>query len=1080
MASKRSTDTRELLSFLLDDEGFELQDELIPARGEGEELPLSFAQERLWFLDRLNPGDAVYNVPVAFRLTGPVDYAALEQSIRAIVARHEALRTTFPLVQGAPRQRVEAYAAVPLQIVDLGHHATDRREVEARRYCAQEGAAPFDLQYGPLLRAKLLRLSEQEHWLLLTLHHIIADGWSLGVLFQELSAFYAGFLSASAPVLDELPLQFPDYAVWQRRHLTSARLEEQLAYWRNALDGVPETLAIPTDRPRPAMQTFHGSRIVFTLPSEVVAPLEELSRAEGSTLFLTFLAAFQATLARLSGQDDIVVGSPVANRDRLDTEGLIGLFVNSVLLRGDLKGDPSFRELLRRLRKTSLDAYEHQDLPFEKIVEDLRPARDLSRPPLFNVMFGFQPIEQLALSGLNCTPIAVDRDTSKVDLTLWMMESGGAVSGELEFNTDLFDHATAERMLEQMTALLRAVGRTPDRPLSAVSLLSDSERHRLLTEWSEAPSTAPAGQSIVELFERATLEFRDSVATSFGGRQLTYGELNARANRLARVLADRGAASGALIGVCLDRSEEMVVTMLAILKSGCAYVPLDPDYPVARLHSMIEDAAVRLVVTQSPHEAKVAGAPAAVIALDRDAETIAGYDSANLSLQISGDSLAYVIYTSGSTGRPKGVAVPHRAVVRLILGTNYVALRSDDRIAQAANASFDAATFEIWGALLNGARLVGVSKETVLSPRDLARTIRDEGITTLFVTTALFNQTAQQLPAAFAPLRHLLFGGEACDPRSVREVLAAGRPERLLHVYGPTENTTFSTWHLVETVADDAVTVPIGRAIGGSSTYVLDARLQPVSIGVMGELYLGGIGLADGYLNRPELTAERFVRSPFDPSARLYKTGDLVRLRNDGAIEFVGRADDQVKLRGFRIELGEIESVAQQSAGVQEAVVIVREDEPGDKRLVAYLVPAAGSSIAETALRQSMSARLPQYMVPSAFVILPSLPLNANGKIDRKALPAPAHRAAAKSDGRRGSDLEQKIAAIWMDVLKVDAVGHDDNFFDLGGHSLLLTRVHGRLREELGLDVPIVTLFRCPTIRSLVESLGVGPETAPA
>ncbi|HYC91020.1 MAG TPA: amino acid adenylation domain-containing protein [Thermoanaerobaculia bacterium] len=1075
MVSKRSTDKKELLSFLLEDEGLELHDELIPRRSEGEEVPLSFAQERLWFLDRLNPGNAVYNVPVAFRLAGTVDYTALEQSIRAIVARHEALRTTFPAVQGAPRQRVEPYAAVPLQIVDLGHHAADRREAEARRYCAREGAAPFDLQYGPLLRAKLLRLSDREHWLLLTLHHIIADGWSLGVFFQELSALYAGFRRGSAPLLDELPIQFPDYALWQRRAMTGAALQEHLAYWRDALDGMPEFVAVPTDRPRPAVQTFHGGRVVFTLPREVVAPLEELSRAEGSTLFLAFLAGFQAMLSRFSGQDDIVVGSPVANRDRLETEGLIGFFVNSVLLRGDLKGDPSFRELLRRLRRVSLEAYEHQDVPFEKIVEELRPARDLSRPPLFNVMFGFQPIEQLALDGLECTHIPVDRDTAKVDLMLWMMESGGEISGELEFNTDLFDHATAERVLEQAIALFRAAGRTPDRPLSTISLLSDAERHRLLTEWSQAPTAAPVDRSIVALFEQAAVEHGRAIATSFGGRRWTYAELNARANRLARALAERGAAPGALVGFCLERTDEMVVTMLAILKTGSAYVPLDVDYPVARLQSMIEDAGVRLVVTQSSQEQKVAAAPVTILSLDRDAESIARYDAANLPLQSGADSLAYVIYTSGSTGRPKGVAVPHRAVVRLVLGTNYVALRADDRIAQAANASFDAATFEVWGALLNGARLVGVSKETVLSPRDLGRTIRDEGITTLFITTAIFNQTAQQLPAAFAPLRHLLFGGEACDPRSVRDVLGKGRPERLLHVYGPTENTTFSTWHLVEAVAEDAVTVPIGRAIGGSSTYVLDARLQPVPAGVVGELYLGGIGLADGYLNRPELTAERFVRSPFDPAARLYKTGDLVRLRNDGAIEFVGRADDQVKIRGFRIELGEIESAVQQYGAVQEAVVIVREDEPGDKRLVAYLT---GGAIDEAALRQHLSARLPQYMVPSAFVVLPSLPLNANGKIDKKALPAPLHRAAAAVRG--GSGLEQRIAAIWMDVLKVDSVGLTDNFFDLGGHSLLLTRVHGRLREELDLDVPVVTLFRCPTIRSLVDSLGVQPESAPA
>ncbi len=1044
-------------------------------------LPTSFAQQRLWLLDQLHPDAPVYNIPIAVRLEGPLDHTVLTRCFREIVQRHETLRTTYSVIDGNLVQLIASSGSLEPPLVDLSMLTAAERGDEVMRLLREEAELPFDLVKGPVLRAVLLRLAPEEHILQLTAHHIASDAWSNRVLMRELSALYRAFSSGETSTLPELPIQYGDYAIWQREWLQGELLERQIDYWSRTLAPPLPVIEIPTDRPRPAVQTFNGRWIAERFPLELAEKLRALSRTEGVTLFMTLLGAFQTLLSRYTGQEDIVVGSPIAGRTRSELEGLIGFFVNTLVLRGDLSGDPSFRELLRRVRDVALGAYAHQDLPFEKLVEHLQPERDTSRTPLFQVMFGLRDEFTLALDlpGIRSSELEIDNGQVKFDLLVQMVEGEQGLAMQVGYNTDIFEEATILRMTGHFRRLLDGIVADPDARLSSLEMMSPEEMEEL-ANWNRTSTDYPLHATIQELFEQQVERSPDATAIVHDDQSVSYRELNQRANRLARYLRMQGVGAETLVGLSMERSIPMIVAMLGIIKAGGAYVPLDPTYPKERLALMVKDAATPVVIVDATgrdlFDGAAEGGPL-LVDLDRDSDTIAQQPVENPDVVTHAESLAYVIYTSGSTGIPKGVAVTNRAVVGLVIDTDYVDLDNTDVIAQASNSSFDAATFEIWGALLHGGKLVVVVKDVLLAVDEFAATLERHGVTVLFVTTALFNHLAREAPTALGGLRHMLFGGEAVDPRWVERVLEQGPPARLLHVYGPTETTTYTTWFLIESVPDGATTIPIGGPLANTRAYLLDRHLRPVPLGIPGELYIGGDGLARGYLNHPGLTAEKFIPDPFSlwPGERLYRTGDVVRRRGDGNIEFMGRADHQVKLRGFRVELGEIEAALVQHGKVRQAAAVIREDQPGEKRLVAYLVPTDGGDIlAPSELRDHLVGKLPGYMVPSAFVQLDALPITPNGKVDRHALPPP-HGDAVQGESVTysppASELEQTIASIWQEELHLQRVGRHDNFFDLGGHSLLLAQVYNRLRHLLDRPVRLVDLFRCPTISSLASYL---------
>jgi amino acid adenylation domain-containing protein len=903
-------------------------------------LPLSFAQERLWFLDQLVPDNPFYNMPGAVRLQGPLDVDSVRQTIQAVVNRHETLRTTFERRDEGPVQLIASELAVDVPLLDMTDVPESKREEGVRSRIVEEAQRPFDLCHGPLLRATLFRLNDNDHILFFALHHIIGDGWSLGVLLQEVGTLYAALARGEDSPIAELPIQYADFAQWQRRWLTGDVFDTQMGYWRQQLADLP-VLALPTDRPRPAVLTFRGSTYSTQLPEDLSASLKDLSRQEGLTLFMTLLAGFQALMARYAGQEDIAIGSPIAGRIHSDLEGLIGFFVNTLVLRTDLSGSPSFRELMHRVRDVCHAALEHQDLPFEKLVEELQPQRDLSREALIQVMFQLQaaPLPDVELSdGLTASLVEAPSEATRFDMEVYLREHSGRLHLWVVYSTEIFERSTIERLARHYKNLLQGLAAEPDRPISRLPLLSQDECQYLLCNVNDTASEFSSPQCIQELFEEQAERTPQAVALEFGETELTYTELNARANRLAHHLRSLGVGPEVRVPVYLERGIEFIIGVLAILKAGGAYVPLDPNEPSERLEFLLHDATGPVVVTSRTLRAMLPDVDAEMLCLDE--VSLSTSPETNLLTLTVDSSLAYIIYTSGSTGRPKGVSVTHAAIRRLVMQPNYIEITADDRVAQASTTTFDAATFEIWGALLNGARLVGVPRDIMLSPRGLADYLRDRQISTLFVTTALFNVSVHQAPEGIGGLRTLLFGGEAAQPDCVRKALTDGRPRRLLHVYGPTETTTFATWYAVESLDDRAATVPIGRGISETQTYLLDSYLNPVPVNVPGQLYLSGAGLARGYHARPGLTAERFVPHPFSdkPGARLYRTGDLCRWTASGQIEFIGRVDHQVKLRGFRIELGEIEDALRQHPGVREAVVTIREDTPGEKQLIGYLL----------------------------------------------------------------------------------------------------------------------------------------------
>jgi amino acid adenylation domain-containing protein len=1047
------------------------------------ELPLSFAQQRLWFLYQLEPDKPFYNIPAAVRLKGQLDVAALEQSINEILRRHEVLRTSFKTVEGQPVQVISPSILLSLPVIDLSELPEAYRETEIKQLQIAEAQQPFTLDTSPLLRVKLLRLGEEEHVALFTMHHIASDGWSMGMLMREVAALYQAFCNGQLSPLPELPIQYADFAAWQRQWLQGEVLESQLSYWRQQLDGAPAVLELPTDYTRPAVQTFRGATSSFQLSQELSVALQSLSQQEESTLFMTLLAAFKTLLFRYTGSEDIVVGSPIANRNRAEIEGLIGFFVNTLVLRTDTSDNSTFRELLRRVREVTLGAYAHQDLPFEQLVEELQPQRDLSHAPLFQVMFVLQnaPMSELELPGLTLSSLESNSGSAKFDLTLYLEETASGLRGTWEYNTDLFEAATIERMTAHLQTILEGIVANPEQHLSDLPLLTEAERQRLLVEWNDTQADYPKDQCIHQLFEAQVERTPDAVAVVFENQQLTYRELNQQANQLANHLQKLGVEPEVLVGICMERSLEMIVGLLGILKAGGAYVPLDPTYPKERLAFMLEDAQVLVLLTQARRVEALPFHRAKVTCLDADWDAIAQESYEKPVKGTKPENLTYAMYTSGSTGTPKGVSVPHRGVVRLVKESNYANLTAEEVLLQAAPISFDASTFEIWGTLLNGAQLV------ILPPHqpslaELGQAIEQYNVTTLWLTAGLFHLMVDEQVESFKNVRQLLAGGDVLSGIRIQKVLETSKNCRLINGYGPTESTTFACCHPIINAEQVGSFPPIGRPISNTQVYVLDRYLQPVPIGVPGELHIGGDGLARGYLNRPELTAEKFIPNPFshEPGAYLYKTGDLARYLPNGNIEFFGRIDNQVKTRGFRIELGEIEAVLTQHSAVQASVIVVREDELSSKRLVAYVVFQPEQSLATTELRCFLEEKLPNYMVPSVFVMLDALPLTPNGKVNRQALPPPEELRPESEAAyvTPQTELEQTIATVWQEVLDLEKVGIHDNFFELGGHSLLAIKVNSRLREILKTDLSILEMFKYPTISSLGERLSHSQNTS--
>jgi amino acid adenylation domain-containing protein len=1043
--------------------------ERIPRRPMFSPCPLSFAQQRLWFLHQLEPLSPFYNVPKALRLVGSLDVPALQRTLDSIVARHEVLRTTYEAVDGRPMQMIAADRPAEMAVIDLSTWSAAERDAATERFLKDAVQRPFDLSRDVMLRATLLRLSAQEHILLLNMHHIASDRWSTGILLRELSARYTAFSRGEPSPLPELPIQYADFAVWQHEWLQGEVLETQLAYWKTHLEGAPPVLALPTDRPRPSVPTYRGGQVSFWLPKPLTTALKALSDRQGATLFMTLLAAFKALLHRYTAQDRIVVGTPIANRRRVEVEGLIGFFVNTLVLHTDLSGNPSFHELLARVRQVALGAYAHQDLPFERLVEELQPERTLSYHPVVQVMFNYRsdPEDSGAWPGLAVSLLPRENDSQPFDLLLAIADEPAGLKGSLSYSSDLFDASTMQRLVGHYHMLLEEIIAHPEQPIATLPLLTAAERQQLLVEWNATQQAYPQDVCLQQLFEAQVERAPKAVAVVFEGRQLTYRELNRRANQLAHYLRARGVGPEGLVGLCMERSPAMVVGLLGILKAGGAYLPLDPAYPRARLAFMLADAQAAVLVTERRLREAFAAYRGTVVCLDADGEAIARESEAHVVSPVTAHNLAYVIYTSGSTGRPKGVAIQHASVVNLVAWHRRVyGVLPADRATHLAGLAFDASVWELWPYLVAGASVHLADDATRTSPDRLIAWLSAQGITLCFLPTPLAEAVVDAPWPAGVRLRALLTGGDRLH-RGPHQPL----PFPLTNHYGPTESTVVTTWAPVTAGTAVDAAPAIGRPIDNTQVYVLDGQLQPVPPGVPGELYIGGEGLARGYLNRPELTAERFIPHPFsqEPGARLYQTGDLARYRPDGLLEFLGRLDHQVKILGYRVELGEIEAVLTQHPAVREAVVIARADAPGERRLVAYVVATQQPGPSVSDLRGSLQANLPDCMVPATFVRLEALPLTPNGKVDRRALPAPgpARPTLEGACVAPRTPVEEGLAEIWGQVLAVEQVGIHDNFFELGGHSLLATQVLSRLQAAFQVELPLRRLLEAPTVADL-------------
>jgi amino acid adenylation domain-containing protein len=1055
-----------------------------PSIDQGVRIPreseLSLTQEQIWVFEQISPESAVYNEPLALHFKGYLVVDVLEHSLMGIVRRHEILRASFRAVGGHPVQVVGPDSTVMVVRCDVpGAAGADGLEV-VKRACEEECRRPFDLVHGPPIRFTLFRLSSTEHVLLIVAHHLVFDGWSRGILLRELAELYDRFLKGEPDPLPPPSIQYSDFARAQRSRLRGKLLENNTAYWRKKLGNSPPRLALPVDCSVPAATSRSGRRYPIMLDGELTSCLKALGQREGPTLFITLLAGLVALLYRYTREEDILVATAVSGRSGAWTRSVIGSFANLLFLRTDVSGRPTFRQLLDRVFRTTFEALYHQEVPLQDVVSELNPGRIRSGSSLTQVMLALHnfPVPSVKLPGLSVEVLEIHTGTANFDLSLQCLEREGRLEGWIEYDDELFTVETIARMAGHFQVLLQAAVGNPDRRVSELPLMTDSERGELLVGFNATACPMPEA-TLPALIEAQVARDAGAVAVVCDAESLSYGELNARANRLAHHLIGLGVGPECRVGVCLDRSFDMVTALLGILKTGGAYVPLDPDYPEARLAYMIRDTRAPILLTQQGLSSRLREHGARIVCLDGNRDAITRESPENLAAEIGPDNLAYVIYTSGSTGQPKGVAISHRAIVRLLFGADYARLDSSVSLLQMSPSSFDASTFELWGALLHGGRCA-LFPGRVPTTCELGRVIWKHGINTLWLTSALFNAVVDEAPQALSRLEQLLIGGEALSVGHVRRFLEACPRVRLINGYGPTEGTTFSCcYHIPGDVDALRATVPIGRPIGNTRAYVLDRDLEPVPVGVTGELYLGGAGLARGYLGRPGLTADRFVADPYDPQpgSRMYRTGDLARWRPDGQLEYLGRIDQQVKIRGYRVEPGEVEAALLRHSAVAQTVVMARDDNAAGTHLAAYIVPAPGAEPSAESLRAHLAASLPGYMIPAAFSVLESLPLTSNGKVDRKALPAPGQAVLAPCCTYRAprSPVEEEMAAIWAEVLRIPRVGIHDNFFDLGGDSLRAIRLFSLVRDRFRKDLPLSSLFLRPTVAGLAELVTLPP-----
>lgn len=1033
--------------------------------------PMSYSQERFWFLENFSPEKSTHVITSILRLIGPLDNAAIEKSLQEIIRRHEPLRTNFVLHDNKPVQKVQNDVEFRLNIVDLTALPEEKQEEGIKNYILQQLNLPFDLTRDLMLRAQLLKLQEKEHILFVGLHHIASDGWSVGLFWNEFSVLYTSYVKGEEALLPELPLNYVDYAVWQRNWLEGFKQKKKLAFWRKQLADLA-IQDLPTDRPRPPVLTNSGDYLEFQLSIDLLTKLRELSKRERVTLFMVLLAAFSLLLKRYSRQDDIAVGTVVANRSIPDTEKMVGLFINNLVMRTDLSGNPTFLELLERIRNVALDAYDNQDIPFEMLLEELQPERDMSRTPYFQTMLILQnlPGGESLLPNIETRPVDLMRESSDLDILLYLYESGEGLFGKFEFRADLFDKSTIQRMANNLETLLRGIVVNPERRISDLPLLTEKEKQLLLIDWNDTKAEYPRDKCIHQLIQSQAMQSPDAVAVIFGDDQLTYKELNERSNQLARYLQGLGVGPDVFVGIYMERSLEMMIGLLGILKAGGAYLPLDPSFPRERLAYMLEDSQARVLLTQKWLVNEAPKHQAQLVCLDDDWPNIVQQSRENLSGEVTSENLAYAIYTSGSTGRPKGVQIEHRTLVNFLESmSRKPGFTAEDVLLAVTTLSFDIAGLELFLPLMVGARIVLASSADAADGFRILELLDRSEVTVMQATPA----TWWLLLASGWPKTNslkILCGGEAM-PRDLADQLLK-YSDSVWNLYGPTETTVWSTVKKVELGEGQ---VSIGKPIANTQIYILDVHLQPVPIGALGELYIGGDGLSRGYLKRPELNAEKFIPNPFSDQsdARLYRTGDLARYLPNGDIEFYGRIDHQVKVRGYRIELGEIEHVLNEHPDVNQTVVIVREDEPQDQRIVAYYVAKPDRQPLLDDLRHHLRASLPDYMIPTAFVLLDTFPLLPNGKIDRRSLPVPdrSHQNITESYVPPRTSVERTITSVWEDVLRIDQIGIHDDFFELGGHSLLVMQVISRINEELDIELPMRTLFEETTVEDLAQKI---------
>jgi amino acid adenylation domain-containing protein len=1036
----------------------------------------------MWFIDQLEPG-AHYNDNFALILDGALDSTALERAVNAIVGRHQVLRTHFATHEGEPYQAIVGDLPIELVQVDLDKLQREARDAALQEEVRRRIRVPFDLAKGPLLRTVLFRLDAERHVLLLVIHQAVNDSWSLGRFCAELGALYSAFVDGVDDPLPPLEIQYGDYAEWQRQELDEEELADDLTYWKEHLAGELQVLELPLDHPRPAQQTFNGARQPVALSAGLRDRLTALAQANGCTLYMALLALFKVLLYRYSGQSDVIVGSPIANRNHRQLEPLLGMFVNTIALRTDLGGNPDIPALLRRVRQTATQGYAHAELPFERLVQALHPPADMSRTPIFQVLFDYHntPMPTPAMQGLRADATAFDPGMSRFDLTLELADRNGMIAGWFEYNSDLFDAETIAALADHWQQLLEAAVAAPDTPIDRLPLLTADEERRLLIEWNATALELPADPAFHRLIERQAAATPEALAVVAGGQQLTYRELDERANRLAHHLQAKGVAPGVLVGICLERTIEMPVALLGVLKAGGGYLPLDPGYPAERIAFILNDANATLLLTQQSLLGRLPKSAAEPLCIDLEREAIDLCQSSTLEVTQQPDDLAYVIYTSGSTGKPKGVMVPHRAVLNFLGAmTKRPGLGADDILLAVTTLAFDIAVLELYLPLLVGGRVVIADREEAQDGRDLLALMREHGVTIMQATPATWRLLVESGWQG-EPRLKVLCGGEAL-PKD----LAADLIERVggvWNMYGPTETTVWST---CAEITDAKQPIHVGKPIANTRLYVLDPQQQPVPVGAHGELYIGGTGVTLGYLGREKLTAERFVADPFTGAAEgLYRTGDLVRYNRAGELIYLNRLDNQVKVRGYRIELGEIETVLAACAGIARGVVVVREDRPGDRRLAAYYVLNDGAHTTPTELRKQLRIDLPDYMIPQHFVELDMLPLTPNGKVDRKALPSPfAGGAAEETLIEPETPAEQALAAIWQELLGDARIERHDNFFDVGGHSLLAVQVVVRAEKELGVELSLRSLVSDSLAQiaaglKLSEALATSGETLP-